>query len=406
MKGITASALPRLSHCVAGAVLPQVREETARSSRGTELHRFMERASEVGRATALDEVSDELRPLCEALPLESLPVDPSAYAAEVALALDLETGEARELGRGLNRAYQQAGLRPTEAPGTADVVALVEPDAVYVGDWKFGYQQRSTDPAERNLQLGFLALAMATLHGRYAAVVELIHIRDDGTPWRDRAELDTFGLALIREQVREIASKVEQARAVVEAGRVPDTSRGPWCRYCPAFASCPAQAQLVRQVTSSPEDVTEDLLAMLTPERAAAAYERLRQVREVLKRVDSALYAYALEHPIPLGDGVVLGPVETSREDVDGEVARRVLVEQYGPAVADLAVEWTATKKSLERGVRQVHKEFAATCEGPVTLKSVREEVLGEIRKAGGITRHTKTTVKEHRAALTAGGER
>lgn len=397
MRGVTMSALPRVSRCPASAALPQARAESADASRGTAVHRYLERVAQVGREEALDEVPEDVRPLCEAIDLEQLPVDPSAFAAEVAMALDYDTGEAREIGRGRNRNYGPLG--PTEVAGTADVVALLGDDAVYVGDYKVGWgHSRHTPPASRNLQLRALALAMAQLHGRGRAVVELIHVLDDGEVWCDRAELDAFDLDLVGVELQDTADRVDQAREQVGQGQVPEVSMGPWCRYCPAFASCPGQTALLRAVAESPSQEADELLALLTPQQAARAYERLQQVKEALKRVEAAIHAYAREEPIPLGDGMVFGPVEASRDAVDGPVARQVLVRLYGQEVADAAVEYEASKASIDRGLRRLVEHFKQRGER-VTLKALKEEALKAIRAAGGITTTTRVTVREHRAA-------
>ena len=75
----------------------------------------------------------EHRELCEALPLDEI----GDYAPEVAYALDLRTGRAREIGRGINRAYGE--LSDDEIAGTADAVKLLSPTTVYVGDFKSGW---------------------------------------------------------------------------------------------------------------------------------------------------------------------------------------------------------------------------------------------------------------------------
>src|SRR5690606_5564131 len=115
-------------------------------------------------------VPEKYRDLCEAIDFERLP---QGLAAEVAIAIDVQTGKARELGRGNGRCYET--VRETEIPMTLDLLGAND-DAVMVGDYKSGYSD--VPPAVENGQLRTNAVAAARLIGRDTAVVEIIRIKD------------------------------------------------------------------------------------------------------------------------------------------------------------------------------------------------------------------------------------
>lgn len=376
----TASGLTRALRCPASLRLPQVqREAGAPAVTGTQVHSFLEQVAQLGRESALEAVTDErARRICEALQLEGLPLgDGTSWAAEVAFGWHLGTGAAREVGRNVGRGYP---TQPGEVYGTADLVAL-SPDksTVYVLDVKTG---RGWMPsAGESAQLRFLALAACVTYGCAQAEVGHLHVREDGSVYPERATLDALELDLFGEQLRQLHADAQAGR-----GRL---AEGPWCRYCPAFASCPAKAALAC--------ASVDVPAALTPEVAAAAWARMKAVRQVLDRVEEALKEYAREQPVALGDGLVLGPVETSRDELDGAKVYAAMAKLYGPEVAQASVELEASKKSVDRGVRLVAEQLKAKGE-KATLKDLNAKALEAVRQAGGVLTKTRVEVRERKA--------
>ncbi len=391
----SASGLTRAFACIASTALPQASTTTPRGERGTEVHAFLERLQNgMSRDESLDAARPEWRTACECIDVERLPaIDAKGYAAEVAFAYSLGGDSAREVGRSIGRNY--GPLAEDEIPGTADTVALLaDGESVYVGDYKAGYAK--VPPAKDNAQLKFLALAACRAYGRSRAQVVIIRVRDDGSVWTDSAELDAFDLDLFAAELRDLRAKAVVVQAVVKVGAVPSVSMGDWCRYCPAFASCPGQTGLVRAATADPEALTAGVLKALTPENAAAAYIRLRQVEAAIGTAKEAVYRYAFAHPIPLPDGQVYGPVETHRDELDAETARRVLAERFGAAVAEKACEFSTSKKAIDSALREVQTARREAGE-KVTLRTLNDEALDAIRAAGGLTTKTRQDVREHR---------
>lgn len=353
----TGSGLERVAVCPGSAVLPQTGATSDDAERGRVIHRFLEIAGK-DRAAALAEVPDDLRPACEALDLAKLPTNPRLYAAEVAFAYHTVTGKARELGRGIGRKYDCA---TTEIAGTADVIALLEPDAVFVADFKTGWSRRPR--AAQSLQLRFYALAAARAYGRTHAVVQMIRVFDDGEVYTDEATLDAFDLDSFALDLGTLASEIEGARQLYAEGVEPEMVEGAHCRWCPAFPRCPAKAALI----ASPPSLE------ITPEGAAKAYERLRLYRQALDKAEEILKDYARATPIPLPDGTVYGPRYDSTKRLDGKVAAKVLREWFGDA-AEAGIEIEVTQASIKRAL-------AVAGNRGLGLK----DVIAEVEKRGGL---------------------
>lgn len=375
----TASGLTRALRCPASLQLPQVqREAGAPAVTGTQVHTFLETVFELGREAALERVTDERAArICAALDLSTLPLgDGTNWASEVAFGWHLQTGAGREVGRNVGRGYP---TKPGELYGTADLVALsADNTTVHVLDVKTG---RGWMPsAAESAQLRFLAMAACATYGCSQAEVGHLHVREDGAVWLERASLDALELDLFAEQLRQLQATVE-----AREGRL---AEGPWCRYCPAFASCPAKVALACASVNAP--------AQLTPETAAAAWLRMKEVRQVLDRVEEVLREYASTTPVSLGNGMQLAAVESSRDELDGAKVYATMAKLYGPEVAQASVELDASKKSLDRGVRLVAEQLKAKGE-KATLKDLNARALEAVRQAGGVVTRTRVEVRERR---------
>jgi hypothetical protein len=207
-----------------------------------------------------------------------------------------------------------------------------------------------------------------------------LHVREDGTAWLERGSLDALELDLFAEQLRTLAAQVEAREGAL--------AEGPWCKYCPAFSSCPAKVALACASVNAP--------AELTLEVAAKAWLRMKEVRQVMDRMEETLKEYAREQPVPLGNGMVLAPVESSRDELDGAKVYATMAKLYGPEVAQASVDLDASKKSLDRGVRMVAEQLKTKGE-KATLKDLNAKALEAVRQAGGVLTKTRVEVRERR---------
>ncbi len=381
MIGVTASGLERVTECPASAILPRASERTQENTRGSERHMFIELSASHGRDKALkflaEKGTDENTiAICEAMDLERLPLE---LAHEVAFAFDIANGQARELGRGLNRKYKD--LAPFEIAGTADIVGVSD-DSVFVGDYKPAFLPLT--PARENLQLRFLALCAARAYGKDEARIELVRLKDDGSSWREPAELDLFDLDETAASLRSLPGRVDQARILWQSRKSPDVSQGPWCRYCPAFHSCPAKTSLALQLASGSFQRTPG--SRLTPEIAGEAYFQLKAAEELIAKVRKVIYAMAKESPIELPNGMMLGEiVKAGNEKLDGQNVFDVLKFLHNEDVAKAAVKLTTTKKAIDAALRPVVS----------TLAPEVRRVLDAVRKAGGASKKDRKVIEE-----------
>ncbi len=364
MTRVSASALERAFRCPGSFALPQANTTSTWAEQGTANHAAQEEAAAAGE-----------------FPEDVLAILGSASAtakAEVMLVYDYASDTGRIVGQGSGRGY--GTLLPTEIPGTADILAC-DADRVYVIDRKLW---RSAGSAQTNAQLAHLALAACRALGKHEATVALIY----ETGRVDRADLDVIDLTAHRERLRVLERSLAEQTGRYQSGAMPDVAEGAWCRFCPAAHVCPAKIALVRRLISGEEASDISLLTPLDGAAAAFAYERLGHARQLLKRIESAIYAYAAESPVPLGDGKFLGKHQTrGNEKLDGDVVYTTIREQYGQAIADQAVTRHATKKAISAALKAA---------GAAPVSKAEAEILRAVRAAGGSTRETKETIGEY----------
>jgi hypothetical protein len=397
----SASRAQRAELCIGSVVLPGVDRENPYASRGSVIHAFLEALVRgTDHEEALAAVAAEHRPFAEAIPVDRLPV--AGFAAEVALVYDPQADTGRELGRSIGRSYREHGWREHEEfAATVDVVG-VDPNRglVYVADWKTGFAEVPAPPD--NLQLAIGAIAAARAYGCESAAVQLVMLREDGSAWRLPREphvYDALDLDEIRDRLLRLRDRALRAQMDYRAGRLPDARAGGHCARCPAIASCPAAGGMVRRlvelVEGDGEPTVERVAAMLTPETAAAFLDRVRVVKRVLDVADEAVRAYAREHPIPLPDGRVWGPVPQTRETVDGAVVYHVVKGEAGEEAARQAVKWESSKTAIE-GVARVLVAAKKQAGEKATIKGETKRMLDAVRDAGGVSETTYEVFKAH----------
>ncbi len=382
------SSIQRAMECPASCALPQTKHVSAPSERGKAIHAYLSAVPRLGAAEALDLVPDEHRPACEAIDLSKLPAcDPEAFAAEVGLAYNVDTGEARDLGRDLDRQYPDLG--PRWIYGTLDTLGL-SPNEAVVLDAKTGWGH--VPSADRNWQLRAGAVAACAAFGRTSASVGLIYLNLDPARF-DTAALSEFDLAMAGADLATMADRVEAAQAEVAAGKMTVVTEGEHCTYCPAFMACPAKHALVTRLAMQPDQVASDLLANLTPETSRAAYLRLKEINTVVAKVSAALDEYSQQSPIQLSESLYYGPRPHTVEKISGGAAAVATITRVlGKEHADRASEITVTKGALDKECKR-WKELSGATE---TLKDIKTRVYGEIRKVGGLSKSTTYPIGEY----------
>jgi hypothetical protein len=365
---------------------------------GSIVHDFLMRVPRVGRELALEQVPDPHRAALEALNLDGLPLDASAYAQEVAIAYDTATDTARELCRGMGRPdYSLYGIKPTEVVGTLDVLGLTE-DAVVVLDYKTGWADLG--PVKDNWQLRGCALLAARLHHRQKAIVGIIRIKPAGEEhFSDRANLMAMDLDIVQDALVELRDRKARFIAQDKAGQAVPTLQGSWCTYCPSFDFCPSKQNLIAVGLGLTPHRASYFPAVLSPETAPIAYKNMELLRGVLKRYEETFNEYAAAHPVALGNGYVYGRKDLSAESIDVDKAKELLDRWMGEE-AEAAIE---VKRSLSKDAARaiLTKRFKGKKDpltgDKVNLSRMFDVFMESLREAGAIRVRVTHPVMKYR---------
>jgi hypothetical protein len=433
---ITGSKVHRVWKCPASATLPQLGTyrpdlDPARG-KGQAIHAFLEQVGNVfavtrdlatARSTALAAAPADLVPLLEALELEDLP---TGLATEVSFAWNWQDGSARELGRNLPRNadggvdYEHPCIQPPidwscEIPCTLDLVGVAEmptlrrpgdldgfspvgrgmPRRGYVGDYKSGHTKYPAPDMYGQTLLG--ALCVAQVYGCYDVVVELIHIHNNGGHHSVRRTVNEWDLQAFADELEK-----SMERATWPPGDL-DPVEGPWCEYCDAYRACSAKVALVKAIPqelvqlgmrSDPEGGALTITpGALTVRNAAAAWEAIERIEDVLGRVKADICGIAAFEPIPLSDGRVIGRQITERRALNGRVAAELLRERLGPAAAQY-IEESVTLDALRKAVAKARRtgEKIETKAGD----GVYDLALQEVERRGGLEVKVTDAVRPH----------
>ena len=376
------SALPRLSQCLAGEVLPHVEHVSPAASRGTVIHQYLADVLEFGVAEALERAPEDMRFTLSCIDDARLPAfHPGEYAPEVSLAYDPETGLARYLGKMLSRQDARSLARPYELVGTLDV-AGGSADSVVVYDYKSGWTP--VDEPGDNWQLKTYALFLARALKRRQAEVGIIRVTGSGGVVFDVAELSASDLDEHEAALRDLL----QRRAGVRADPTKAKYKlGSHCRFCPAQVYCPAHVELMRQVLGGPSwDLNDDAAAV-------EAWTQLRAARTVLERWEALVDNRLRRRPVHLPDGSVLGEkLARPRESLIPHRVEAVVAELYGPELAAaVATAVERTEKLPKEAFKRALSKFVLPTRKGERLSDLERDVMHRLRKTGGVT-NTPTT--------------
>lgn len=384
MMKITGSKLPIVMACPASAALPQIEPPPSPPAiRGSHLHDFFAGVATVGAEEALLAAPEEVRPYLKAINLAALPTH---LMPEAAFALDWKERTARFLGSNLGRQYPETG--PTEICLTIDLFGLSE-TAVMVKDYKTG-RTRYGKP-ERFAQLLAAALAATLSYGRELAVVGLIYIDPHGEAYPVTGQVDGWDLESFALELEVAMVRVAAANAVVREGGTPDVSPGDHCEHCPAYRACPDKVGLVRNFPGMELDVTRP--GYLAPTKLAETWHKIQAFQKLLGQIEHEVRMCSMREEVDLGDGWILGPRESEREEFDAAVAEPVIASFLGEEAAKKAIEVSVTKSAIEKAAQAYRNNAGGKDpEGKRIVLSSKsgdgllDRIHAEIRARGGNT--------------------
>lgn len=364
---LSASASARGLACPASLVLPQQDYRTKFADAGNERHDEQEEQVERGDLSGLP---DEVR--------ELIPAN-HQRATELSFAYDPVNDTARVLGKVVDHDYKPFNLGPFEIPGTIDLGIVGDGRGIVI-DYK-GWEE--VDEAGDNDQVATYSLMLSRAYGYddvTAAIVYLVARRRPSI-----AVLSSADLRFHRDRLRQLQLDVAAARKNPTAY----LSTGNQCRYCPAFLSCPLQAELRRSVDAEIVSMqVAERLPLQTDEDAADVYELWGRIKMLSKRIGDAIIARAGERPIPLPSGKVFGFAPSSRDELDGDITYEVVRAKYGQQIADVAVERSATKTKL--------REALGFVAGKGRVAAYEREVLELVKERNGIASKQSMRPREY----------
>lgn len=293
----TGSALERAMACAASCVLPVASHMGEAAAFGVKNHEEIE-------------AGDRSRPV-----VRDLLEDATDLRHEVAYALDVSTGTAREIGVSIGRAY--GALSPQEIPLTVDA-EFRRGGRWWVVDFK---SRARVTAAASNWQIRAGALAVMSRHDAGVVMGGLAYLDDNEL---DVTTFDAFHAVGFWEQLRSLVMHLRLLESRYLDGQTPPVSAGPWCRWCPALPHCPAHTRLALSLVGELESV-DAKLATLTPDQAGNAWEKVKRYKLVLERIEETLREYARREPLPLPNGRRLALVESRRTSLDTKKAAEML---------------------------------------------------------------------------------
>jgi len=362
----SASNLSRCLACPASYALPQTPDEASESAlRGTEIHAYLEqhvnRDHDPSAAQGELELSDDTAEYVQRLdPTEALQ-GREVVAAEVTFTYTPRTDKAAQLAKEVKVDYRNS---EEFIGGTADLV-LKEPDGRWVIlDWKSGTNVEH--PAE-NKQLLFFATCLRAIYGKDTPVSGEIAFLDPitGKITLVRANYSVEATDAFKKALWAALEEMKRAEGTLSRGQAltKGLKTGPHCKYCPAFSLCPQQRHLAQSIAAGavlgivPQ---KGSIMVMSPKAAGVAWQRLKELRQLLAQVEWELRCYAEDTPIELPNGGTISVKQTQRESLSAEIARKVLTEQGGKELAEAASSYSVSKASIKRGLKALGKPNGA----------------------------------------------
>lgn len=189
-------------------------------------------------------------------------------------------------------------------PGGSPVVAVID-IKTGIDDWHGG---NFAEPKTID-QLRTLAVQTG------ANIVAVIHAPRGEAP-------EIYASELSPEEVQTHARLLRKALSLTESGFLRD---GPWCRYCPARAGCPAKdAELLKRASALVKSVTNQPLA--APVELGEFHMMYQEMKRVMARVGDEMHARVTEgerHQRP--DGAWLNIRTYPKENLSMASIRRAL---------------------------------------------------------------------------------
>jgi hypothetical protein len=234
----SASQLHRTLECPASVHLPIEKPQDYTSEaaqRGINIHSFLESAP-IDYLKALDAAQNN-RAYCQKIDiLQTAGYYTSASYREVAFAINGVTGEVRNLGRSINRSYED--LVEEDIPGTVDVL-IPGFKSLEVWDYKTGRNPPEIQDNPQLLFAGYCGWKLVSPEAEYF-ILGIQHLLSGGRIANSDVQVKQWDLDRFMDLLRFATEKARVVKGSIESGGDPLVKKGSWCEYCPAKRVCPA----------------------------------------------------------------------------------------------------------------------------------------------------------------------
>lgn len=348
----TASSLERALACTSSVVLPQIFSGGEDAERGSAIGAFARDilAGEPWEAMLERVPRNDWRATCRALDFRAICGDLTVVRAEVAYAVDPERQIARQLGLNLGRRYPP--LAAGEFCGTNDLEGR-KGSLEVVCDLKSG---REVTSCAVNPQMLFHALARYLVTGACEIEGRLLYVRADGRVFSDTHLFKAFELERFADRLAELVGRISEARGALAAGAALTAVEGSWCRYCPAYSSCPAKVALARAMIS---ELSAAAGKPLSPEEGGRVWMLATEAAKLAESVKQSMNGLARQVPLLTRPGKVVREIE-SHSTKFAEGAAIALLREKGATQAEIDCLYVESPTHPVREVNEVSKKRRA----------------------------------------------
>lgn len=275
---------------------------------------------------------------------------------EVAMALNVVTGQVKFLGVEIGRAYGEHGAGPNDVCGSIDLACIKEDGGLYVYEWKSGrqfYLERYNNPQCR----GYGALLAKYLGFREVTCITVVINADGVREYVERVVDIDANLSYIMNLAERIDLEDPQPVA------------GSHCKesYCQLAGVCPATnaaREALATTVPVPLATKQDVARTLEKIWAAEA-----QIAAMKKMIDARVEE--MGEDIPLSNGKTYGLKATTRESIVVTGAAHDVLARHG---LQEAVKVSLTKEAI--------KGIAKTRAVRGKAASLEREILDDLREA------------------------
>ena len=375
---ITASKLNLASRCLAWSELPCVYTSSEAATVGTQVHAWIEAKLTGQPLPELSSAAAAMLPQRAVDWLHGRLDDRCVYTLECERAYAASVDSAKPLEI---KAREYPELPSGWLVGTADVVVGLDGRG-WVMDWKTTQshtcRSQSAGRACDNLQLRFLAHAAMQCNPRWdSCLVCLVHIGPHGELYDDWHSYSRFELELLAVDLFAMLAGSKEPRPGMHCHDM----------YCPAIASCPAHAGIMRPLVGDfalpqrASDIQSDAHAIWLYAQAKSAERAAKQLADMAKD-------YARAHNGAKHGKYSLVPVKSSRETIKGtNVGKLVeIIDKYAPGAGPSCVTVSSSKTDIERAIKAVAPRGKGA--------SIIRECMLELEQAGYVSRAEFDTIK------------